>query len=86
MAQDRQKKKKFLTWAAEVSGEHRDSRLKILFTLSWGNSANQLQSVTVFTNSVEEQNVMDIPLQISLQALIIQTVNKYPISRGKIEF
>lgn len=79
-------KKMFLTRAAEVSGEHRHNRLKILFTLSWGNSANQLQSVTAFTNSVEEENVMDIPLEISLQALNIQTVNRYPISRGKMEF
>lgn len=76
----------FLTSTAEVSGEHRGSRLEILFSLSSGNSANQLQSVTAFMNSVEEENVMDIPLEISLQALNIQAVNRYPIGRGKIEF
>lgn len=32
----------FLSRAAKVSGEHRDGWLKILFTLSWGNSANNL--------------------------------------------
>lgn len=57
----------FLTKTAEASGEHRDRRLKILFTLSWGNSANQLRSVTAFLNSAEEENVMDMSLEISLQ-------------------
>lgn len=76
----------FLTKAAEVSGEHRDSRLKILFTLSWGNSANQLQSVTAFLKSVEEENVMDVSLEISLQAVNIQEVNRSPIGWGKMEF
>lgn len=72
-------KKTLLARAAQISGEHRDSRLKILFTLSSGNSANQLQSVTAFMNAVEEENVMDIPMEIRLQTLNIQAVNRFLI-------
>lgn len=62
--------KKNLTRAEEVSGEHRDSRLEILFTLSWGNSPNQLQSVTAFMNAVEEENVMHAPWRSVSEPLI----------------
>lgn len=72
-------KKTLLARAAQISGKHRDSRLKILFTLSSRNSANQLQSVTAFMNAVEEENVMDIPMEIRLQTLNIQAVNRFLI-------
>ncbi|TVC32372.1 hypothetical protein Baya_17136 [Bagarius yarrelli] len=68
-----------LTRAAELSGGHRDSRLEILFTVSRGYSANQLQSVTAFMNALEKENVMNIPSEISLQTLNIQAVNRFPV-------